>query len=168
MAVNWYKTLPALIVIIISILLIDNNYFPAKKHKVSIANKVVEISPGYKGSSTHNTYFIKDRAGHKYKIDPWLYKYYNIGDSFTVTRSLFFGRAIKIESNKDGEAIDENIGVFNTGIFSILICLIPAFLSFALLFLPGLFKKEEQQIGALCMSLIFSVAVIAFYFIFST
>lgn len=163
------KLVYVLILMTVSVLLFDNNFFIGKPVNVVVKSKDIERSGGNKPSSSgHYTLFIKDLDENKYKVPDWLFQYYHIGDTVSVIRSLLFSKAIRIESNKNGEYIKENIGVFNSDTFGRIVCSVPILLCSILLFFPVVFKKEEHQIVALVFSGILTATIIAFYFIFST
>jgi hypothetical protein len=154
---------------IVSVLVADNNMFITKPINAVVDHKDVEVSGGSRISSpVHNTLFIVDKTGHKYKVPDYIFSMHHIGDSFSIIRSFLFRKAIRFQTTKDGIGITENIGVINSDWFSKTLSIIPLFLCIIVIFFDKLLKSETQQAGAVCISILLAAVIIAFYFIFST
>ncbi|MES2847832.1 MAG: hypothetical protein V4685_02165 [Bacteroidota bacterium] len=169
MITRTHKIVSGVIFLIVSLLIFDNYCFIKKPETVVVSSKDVVLSAGNRASRPgHSTDFIIDTKGNKYKVPNWLFRYYHIGDSFSVTRSLIFNKAIRIESYGYDEYVKENIGVLNSDGFSITVSIIPLLLCIVTIFFGHLLKNEGQQFAVLGFPIILAVVIIAFYFIFST
>ena len=169
MITRTHKLVCAIIFLVVSVLVFDNNCFIKKSVNVIINDKVIELSAGRKlGERGHKTFFLKDSNGNKYKVPVSYFEYYQAGDTLAVTRSFFFNKAIRIESQKNGEFVAEKIGVLNSDVFSVCLSIITLILCVIIMFFEGMLKTVERQIAVFLFAILLMAVIVAFYFIFST
>ncbi len=165
-----YRTIALLILIfniaVVGLLLLDSFLPPGKGRPALVDDKRIERSAGKVGSRGHSTFFILDERGTKYKVPDDEFERYSPGDSFYVFRSVFFGKAIRIKPVKPEHNEVLNIGVINSSVFGLLICLATIAISVVLLY--KVIIKNITSYRASLFTIWLTIIIIAFYMIFQS
>ena len=125
------------------ILLLDGFVNKGFNSERIVVQKQIEKTSS-KGSS-HKTNILVDNLGSRYNVPDYVYNEVSLGDSIYIRSSIIFNRPNLFDYSINGEAKTIRVGILNTSVIGVLLCLCSCILYLLLLIKPSMFGEAEQH-----------------------